>query len=86
MFPTTIDNIHEYPNAQYGVRLIFDYMVVFTSVSLARDEQEEESEDEDSLGERALTAAYDLLMSYHGIDFRSQKLIDYELQLESLSR
>lgn len=86
MFPTTTDNIHEYPNAQYGVRLIFDYMTVFTSVSLARDEQEEESEDEDSLGERALTGAYDSLMSYHGIDFRSQKLIDYELQLESLSR
>lgn len=86
MFPTTIDNIHEYPNAQYGVRLVFDYMVVFTSVSIERNEAEEENEDEELLGERALTAAYNSLMYHHGIDLSSQILIDYELQLESLSR
>lgn len=72
----------EYPNAIYNVRLVFDYMVVFTVVTVPRDF----SDDKETLIEKATDYAYDLLRDEYGVDFAQLKPIDIEVELEALSR
>lgn len=85
MFPDNPDNINDYPTAQYGVRLVFDYMTIFTVIELARDAEEEADEDEDSLTERVITEACNQLNDHYGVDFQSFRIRDVELTLEAVS-
>lgn len=85
MFPDDLDSIHHYPNAQYGVSLVFDRMVIFTSVELTRDAEEEATYDEDSLTERAIREATNILGDHYGLNVTELGLQDTELTLEGVS-
>jgi len=86
MFPDSTDDIYKYPNAQYGVKLIFDRMVIFQSIELERKVEEEEGQDEDALVERAKSAVQAELMDYYGLNIDDLGVQDVEVELEAVSR
>jgi hypothetical protein len=86
MFPDSVDDINNYPNAQYGVKLVFDRMVIFTSIELPRIAEEEEAEDEDALTERAINQATLNLADHYGINFAEFGVQEAEITCEAVSR
>jgi predicted Zn-dependent protease len=85
MFPDDLDSIHHYPNAQYGVSLVFDRMVISASIELARDAEEEANQDEDSLTERAIREVTNILGDHYGLNVTDLGIQDAELTLEGVS-
>lgn len=79
--PDALPN-EEYANAIYNVRLVYDYMVVFTVVTVPRDL----TDDTETLIEKATDYAYDMLRDEYGVDFAQLKPIDIEVELEAVSR
>lgn len=75
-------DIHEFPRAFYYVKLVFDYMVVSTGVSLDRIEDE----DEDSLTDRVVEKACEFLNEQYGVDFMILGIIDTTIEVEGFSR
>lgn len=86
MFPDSTEDIFDYPNAQYGVKLIFDRMVIFQSVEIERNAEEEESQNEDSLIDRAKAMVEAELYAYYGLNINNLGLQDIEIELEAVSR
>lgn len=80
--PDSLLEDSDYPNAIYNVRLVFDYMVVFTVVTVPR----ELSDDTETLIEKATECAYAMLLDEYGVNFEQFKPIDVEVELEALSR
>lgn len=86
MFPNTLEDIDSHPNAQYGVKLVFDYMAIFTVIELPRDYAEEETLDEDSLTERAINGACLVINDHYGLNLESLGIQDAEITCEGVSR
>ena len=76
------DDIGTYPNGVYAVKLVLEYMVVNTVVTVERIEDE----DEETLADRVVADACSFLNDHYGVDFDDLGIQDAEITLEAITK